>query len=236
MIFEFLSHPPFVKFLTLRKNPWWNYSFAIDYYMCSRYSSGRGKIMKSRHTFGLPLLVCFCGILSAASSTIGVAITNGNFILDHSPVVGNANVFDGSTIETGKAMSDLTLTNGLKVRLGTDSRGQVFRDRMVLERGAGQVSGGKYVLEAGRLRVMADSLTTTARVAFGNRNWVEVAAIGGAVRVVTAEGIPVANIAAGSALSFVEQAGASTPTTLCGKVVRSEGKLLLTDTTTKVTV
>lgn len=192
--------------------------------------------MKSCVTIGLLLAVCFSSILSAASSTIGVAMTNGNFVLDHSTVVGNANVFEGSVIETGKAMSDLTLTNGLKVRLGTDSRGQVFRDRMVLEKGASQVSGGKYVLEAGRLRVMPANPNATARVAFGSPHLVEVAAIGGAVRVLTAEGIPLANMASGSALSFAEQAGASTPTSLCGKVVRSDGKLMLTDTTTRVTV
>lgn len=189
-----------------------------------------------RFNLGLMLAACLCGILSAASSTIGVAMTNGNFVLDRSTVVGNANVFDGSVIETGKAVSDLTLSNGLKVRLGTDSRGQVFLDRLVLEKGAGQVTGGRYVVEAGRLRVIASNSATTARVAFGTRNIVEVAAIGGAVRVITGEGTPVANIAAGGALSFTNQAGASAPTTLCGKVVRSGGKLMLTDTITKVAV
>jgi hypothetical protein len=192
--------------------------------------------MISRVIIGLLLVVSICGILPAANSTIGVAMTNGNFVLDRSTVVGNANVFDGSVIETGKAMSDLTLSNGLKLRLGTESRGQVFLDRLVLEKGAGQVSGGKYVVEAGRLRVMPDNSTATARVAFGSRNSVEVAAIGGPVRVMTAEGTPLANITAGSALSFTNQAGASTPTTVCGKVVRSNGKLMLTDTTTKVTL
>jgi hypothetical protein len=192
--------------------------------------------MISRVFIGLLLVVSICGILSAANSTIGVAMTNGNFVLDRSTVVGNANVFDGSVIETGQAMSDLTLSNGLKLRLGTESRGQVFLDRLVLEKGAGQVSGGKYVVEAGRLRVMPDNSTATARVAFGSRNLVEVAAIGGPVRVMTAEGTPLANITAGSALSFTNQAGASTPTTLCGTVVRSNGKLMLTDTTTKVTL
>jgi hypothetical protein len=189
-----------------------------------------------RIAFVVFLTACLCGILPAANPTIGVAIANGSFLLDRSPVVGNANIFEGSVIETGKAMSDVTLANGLKVRLGVASRGRVFCDRLVLEKGAAQVTGSKYLVEAGRLRVIPGSSNATARVAFGNKNLVEVAAIRGAVRVVTAGGIPVANMAADSALSFTDQAGASTPTTLSGKVVRSNGRLMLTDTTTKVTV
>src|SRR5712692_4550835 len=149
-------------------------SFCLDYYTRSRYSLGRGNSMTSRITIVFLLTVCVCGMLPAASPTIGVAMANGNFLLDRSPVVGNANVFEGSVIETGKAMSDLTLANGLKMRLGTESRGRVFRDRLVLEKGAGQVSGSKYLVEAGRLRVMPGSSNATARVAFGNKNLVEV--------------------------------------------------------------
>jgi hypothetical protein len=194
--------------------------------------------MTSTTSLSLLAAVLCCGILPAASPTIGIAVTNGNFLLDSSKVVGNANVYEGSVIETQKAMSDLNLTSGLKMRLGSESRGRVFPDRLVLEKGAGQVSGSKYLVEAGRLRVMPSSSTAMARVAFGNRNLIEVAAIGGAVRVVTTEGIRIANIEAGSALSFADegQGGASTPTTLCGNEVRSNGKLMLTDTTSKITV
>jgi hypothetical protein len=182
------------------------------------------------------LTLCLFGILGGAISTIGVATANGSFWLDHSQVVGNATVFDGSVIETGEAMSDLSLTSGLKMRLGVDSRGQVFSDRLELEQGAGQVSGSKYLVKARSLRVFPVSSGATVRVALGPKNLVEVAAVTGSFRVETAAGIRVANMAPGAALSFTEQAGAAPPTMVCGNAERVDGKLLLTDKTSGVTV
>ena len=182
------------------------------------------------------LTSCLFGILPGAISTIGVATANGSFWLDHSQVAGNANVFDGSVIETGKAMSDLSLTSGLKIRLGMDSRGQVFRGRLELEQGAGQVSGSKYLVKARGLRVFPVTSSATVRVALGPKSLVEVAAVTGSFRVETAAGIRVANMALGAALSFTEQAGAAPPTVVCGNAERVDGKLLLTDKTSGVTV
>ena len=182
------------------------------------------------------LTVCLCGILPAASPTIGVAMANGNFLLDHSRVVGNANFFEGSVIETGKAMSDLSLTSGLKMRLGVGSRGRVFHDRLVLDQGAGQVSGSKFLVEARGLRVIPVGGDATARVALGSRNLVEVSAVTGSLRVESSMGIRVANMPAGAALSFTEQAGASAPTILCGNAESVDGKVMLTDKTSGVTV
>jgi hypothetical protein len=182
------------------------------------------------------LTSCLFGILPGAISTIGVATANGSFWLDHSQVAGNANVFDGSVIETGKAMSDLSLTSGLKIRLGMDSRGQVFRGRLELEQGAGQVSGSKYLVKARGLRIFPVTSSATVRVALGPKSLVEVAAVTGSFRVETAAGIRVANMAPGAALSFTEQAGAAPPTVVCGNAERVDGKLLLTDKTSGVTV
>jgi hypothetical protein len=182
------------------------------------------------------LTVCMGGILPAANSTIGVAMANGSFWLDHSQVVGNATVFDGSVIETGKAMSDLSLTGGLKMRLGVDSRGQVFSGRLELEQGAGQVSGSKYVVKARGLRVFPVTAGAIVRVEVGPGNTVEVAAVTGSFRVETVAGLRVANMAAGAALSFTEQAGAAPPTVVCGNAERVDGKLTVTDKTSGVTV
>jgi hypothetical protein len=181
------------------------------------------------------LTVCLGGILPAAS-TIGVATANGSFWLDHSQVVGNATVFDGSVIETGKAISDLSLTGGLKMRLGVESRGQVFSGRLELEQGAGEVSGSKYVVKVRGLRVSPVSENAIVRVELSPKNMVEVAAVTGAFRVDTAAGLRVANIAAGAALSFTEQAGAAPPTLVCGDAERVGSMLLLTDKTSGVTV
>jgi hypothetical protein len=182
------------------------------------------------------LALCLCGILPAATSMIGVAMANGKFLLDRSEVVGNANIFDGSVVQTGKAMSDLSLTSGLKMRLAMDSRGKVFHDRLVIEQGAGQVSGSKYLVEARGLRVIAIGTDATVRVALGPEALVEVAAVTGAFQVETLAGIRVANMPPGTALSFTEEGGASMPTVLCGKPSHVNGKFVLTDKTTRVTV
>lgn len=182
------------------------------------------------------LTLCRCDILTAANSMIGVAVANGNFLLDRSQVVGNANVFDGSVVETAQVMSDLSLTSGLKMRLGVESRGQVFQDRLVLQQGAGQVSGSKYLVEARGLRVKPIGSNATVRVALGPKTLVEVAVLAGSFQVETIAGIRVANMTSGAALSFTEQAGAATPTVLCGTALLVDGKLMLTDKTAGITV
>ena len=182
------------------------------------------------------LTIALGGIVPAATSALGVATANGNFWLDHSQVAGNATVFDGSLIETGKDVSDVSLAGGLKVRLGAESRGQVFARRLALQQGAGQVSGSKYLVEARGLRVLPVSSGATVRVALGPKNLVEVAAVTGSFHVETAAGVRVANMSAGAALSFTEQAGAAPPTVLCGDVGRVDGRLLLTDKVSGVTV
>jgi len=192
--------------------------------------------MSCRNILVILLTLTLCAILPADTSSIGVATANGSFWLDRSEVIGNANIFDGSVIETGKAISDLSLTSGLKMRLGVGSRGQVFRGRLELQQGAGQVSGSKYLVEARSLRVFPVSADATVRVALGPKNLVEVAAVTGSFRVETAAGIRVANMAPGVALSFTEQAGAAPPTVVCGNAERVDGKVLLTDKTSGVTV
>lgn len=192
--------------------------------------------MNYRVILVLLLTLWMSGIAPAAATALGVATANGNFRLDHSQVAGNATVFDGSLIETGKDMSDVSLAGGMKVRLGADSRGQVFAGRLALQQGAGQVSGSKYLIEAQGLRVLPVTPDATVRVALGPRTLVEVAAITGSFHVETAAGVRVANMSAGAALSFTEQAGAAPPTVLCGDVGRVDGKLLLTDKVSGVTV
>jgi hypothetical protein len=191
--------------------------------------------MKFSRAFAQCLSI-FLAVTLQASSTIGVAVANGRFLLDRSSVVGNASVFDGSILETGKVMSDLSLTSGLKIRLGVESRGRVFSDRLVLEKGAGQISGPNSVAIAGRLHVIPVEANAIARVVYGPSKRVEVAALGGRVRVETAEGVALAKMDSGASLSFEEQGGASGPTRLTGKVARINGKLTLTDAITKVTV
>ena len=65
-------------------------------------------------------------VLPAFSAAIGVAKANGSFRVDSNPVVGNATLFEGNTLETAAASSELQLYSGIRMRLAPDSRGRVF--------------------------------------------------------------------------------------------------------------
>src|SRR6185295_14572584 len=60
--------------------------------------------------------------LTAANGSIGIAVTNGGFQVDHARVSGNATLFDGSSVETAKAPSQLQLNDGVVMRLAADAR------------------------------------------------------------------------------------------------------------------
>ena len=77
----------------------------------------------------------------AASPAIGVAQANGNFFIDNAEVMSNGTLFDGSVLETKRASSEIRLGGNMRMDLATDSKGQVFKDRLVLEKGAGAVEG-----------------------------------------------------------------------------------------------
>ena len=181
------------------------------------------------------LLALNLSLCLAAPPSIGVAVTRGNFSIDQSSVRGNATVFDGSSIETGAGLSQLQLNNGAKLQLGADTKGKVYSNRLILERGIGEVESGKdFQVEALNLRVDSKS---GARVAVRNGKTVEVAALTGAVRVSTASGIVVANVLPGTVLSFDPQAaGAAAPSTMTGCLQKSGTAYLLKDETSNVTV
>jgi hypothetical protein len=170
-------------------------------------------------------------LMMAASPAIGVAVTRGSFSVDSSLVSGNATIFEGNTIETSKIASELRLNSGARMQLGSESKAKVYRDRLVLERGLGEIE--KLDLEALSLRVAPSA---GARVSIRNSGVLQVAALNGPVRV-TRNGVLVANVLAGSALDFEPQAaGAAAASTMTGCLQRAGGKYLLKDETANVTV
>jgi hypothetical protein len=60
--------------------------------------------------------------------------------VEGSQVWGNATLFDGATVETSSASSDLALRNGVRLQLGVDSRARIWKNRMVLEKGIAQLA------------------------------------------------------------------------------------------------
>jgi len=184
------------------------------------------------------LLLVGCLTLSAVENpAIGLAMARGSFRVDSSEVWSNATLLDGMTIETARVGSDLRLNAGARLNLAAQSRGTVHRDRMILERGVGELKNTtSYWIDARGLRVYSATPRALARVGFDQNNRVLVAALNGPVRVTTAQGLVVANMAEGKTLVFdPQQAGAAAATKVTGRVEKKDGRYVLTDETTNVT-
>ena len=169
----------------------------------------------------------------AASPAIGIISASGHFTVEHSEVWGNATLFDGATVETGKASSELSLRNGVRVQLAAGSRAQVWEHRVLLEKGVGQVAApAAYEVDAAGLKIQA----ATARLRIGLTDRVEVAAFSGTGRVTTQAGFLLASIPAGRSMSFSMQAGSSGTVTRTGCLVYKDGHFILQDENTQEVV
>lgn len=78
--------------------------------------------------------------IALAAPAIGIVTASGHFSVEGSEVWGNATLFDGVTIETSSASSELALRNGVKVQLGAGSRARIWQNRLILEKGAAQLA------------------------------------------------------------------------------------------------
>ena len=183
------------------------------------------------------VLVAFsatASLASAAVPAIGVAMSQGNISIDSASTAGNATLFQGSTLQTGKMASQIRLKDGAFLRLESGSRAQIFSDHANLQEGSARVSG--YSANANGLSVRTEG-TGSANISIHGKV-VEVAALTGNVHVFNAAGINVANLLAGRALNLIPQdAGASAASSLTGCVRTGEkSSLILTDETSSVTV
>jgi hypothetical protein len=185
----------------------------------------------------LLLMVVNLGAGPGVSPVIGIATAGGEFLVGSSPVSGNATLFDGTVVETGSTVSVLQLDSGARVRLGTASRGMVFRKYLLLVRGEGLLEKtGDYVLEAGNLRVRPSSSDATARVKIEENERVHVTALAGDLQVLNTAGFLLARLEAGRALEFDAHTGDSVPPfTVSGCLEKTDGRYLLKDDTAGVT-
>jgi hypothetical protein len=174
------------------------------------------------------------GLLAAATPGIGIAMSQGNILINSSLAAGNATIFDGNTLETQSAASQVRLNDGAQLRLSSDSRGTVFSDHVDLQKGSASIVG--YSANAGGLNVRADGKASAA-ISMRDQGVVEIAALTGSVHVFNAAGFNVANLVPGRALDLrAQDAGASAPSSLVGCAVKSGNNTLLTDETSNVTV
>jgi hypothetical protein len=169
---------------------------------------------------------------SAATQVIGVAMSEGTILVNNALTPGNASILDGSTLQTQNASSQIHFKDGAQLLLSVDSRGKLFSDHVDLQQGTARISD--YSANANGLSVRAEGGSSANITMKGNA--IEVAALTGDVHVFNAAGINVANLLPGRALDLRPQdAGASSPSSLVGCPVRSNGNFLLTDETSNVT-
>src|SRR6266540_2871671 len=98
--------------------------------------------------------IFFCSLVAgsftlgmAASSSIGMINAPGSFQINGAQVFGNATLFEGTVLQTGSVTGDLRFRTGARMQLSSDSRAKVYRDRLVLEQGIGQMEGKGYRIE-----------------------------------------------------------------------------------------
>jgi hypothetical protein len=128
--------------------------------------------------------------------------------VDSYMVKGNATLFDGSVVETGQATADLRLDKGTEIRMSTGSRGTLYRDRLVLQRGESELAANSsFQLEANGLRVTPNETNSRGVVSLRAGNTVEVAALNGSFGVTNGQGVLLASVRPGLPLSFAMQAG-----------------------------
>jgi len=78
--------------------------------------------------------------VALAAPAIGIVTASGHFNVEGSQVWGNATLFEGTTVETTAASSELALRNGVKVQLAAGSRARIWQNRLVLEKGVAQLA------------------------------------------------------------------------------------------------
>lgn len=156
--------------------------------------------------------------------------------VDGARILSNATLFEGSVVETGRTSATLRLENGgAQVRLASDSRGTLYRDRLVLARGSGEVIGANsFAVEAAGVRILTDGTASNSVVVMHGDHSVDVAALTGSLRVTTNSGFMLASLTPGRSMNFQDAAGASAPTNITGCVSKIDNAYFLTVSQTGV--
>lgn len=195
---------------------------------------GRFEKVNWKQAFGLigTTLLLALGAL-AAEAVIGQAISQGSMDVDQALAAGIAPLSNGSVVKTTGAPGRIVLLNGVRGSLGPSSRAEVFADRMVLESGQAAISSGSgYQVQAAGYRV-APSVGARAKVEI-RQGQVAVGANNGFVSIANREGVLLARLRPGTALSF--EPAPESLSKLTGKVEKRGNQFFLTDELTQVQV
>jgi ferric-dicitrate binding protein FerR (iron transport regulator) len=118
--------------------------------------------------------------------------------------------FADAPVHTDGEARDVVLANGVAIRMEARSAGTIYADHAVLEQGAARVSHfGGYRVEAGDWLIEPESPGAEAVIRL-EKNSVEVASLGGAVRV-SDGGAMLTRVTAGSRMAFQNTGAAPGP-------------------------
>ena len=121
----------------------------------------------------LVVVLCMLSFAEAGTVSIGTASARGDMRVDSHIVKGGATLFDGSVVETGQASADLHLGEGTEITMASSSRGTLYRDHLVLQQGASELSASSpFKLEAEGLRVIPSEPNSHAVVSLRAGNTV----------------------------------------------------------------
>ncbi len=148
--------------------------------------------------------LCVSSYALAATPSIGSVTARGETKIDNYEVRGSGTVFDGSVVETGQSISsgaDLRLANNEEVTLWRDSRGTLYRDYFVLQRGTAQLgSTNSFRVQANGVMVIPTEARSSGIVSIDPANSVTVEAKNGTLEIRNSSGAIVALVRPGHPL------------------------------------
>jgi hypothetical protein len=171
----------------------------------------------------------------AGNTAIGLAVSPGHLLVNGARVNGNATLTEGLELRTENAPGSVHYANGATVLLDRNSRAKVFADHLLLEDGAGQ-TGGKQPMAVWSLgfRVVAEA-SSQARVD-RKQDIVTVESLRGPVGVFSKEGVLLARVTEGRALSFQPMATKDGMSSYTGRIAKDGNRFVIPDEVTGRTI
>lgn len=176
--------------------------------------------------------LCVGSCALAATPSIGSVTARGETKVDNLAVQGSGTVFEGSVVETGESISsgaDLRVANNVEITLLRDSRGTLYRDHFMLERGTAQLgSTDSFSVQANAVVVVSTEAHSSGIVSIDPANSVTVEAKNGTLEIRNSAGASVALVRPGHPLKFSSVADKSpTEFSATGTVSSANGRYYL---------
>lgn len=177
-------------------------------------------------------LFCWAAVAAPAGSIVGYTV---------SPDIAGqkTGLTSGKVIETSETASHIRMTSGTKLDVGTDSKGQLFGDHFVLQKGISQADGtdSHFYIRANGMDVagVPDS-PARYRVAMLNPQTILVTAIQGDAEVRNTQGMLMALVVRGTAMEVAQQSGAAAASQYSGCVQMVGSNYVIRDAKTNVVI